>query len=237
MGQVRYRLFLGNKVYSSWSLRAWLLLVPFDIAFEQEVVPLYTDAFESFRKRCRPARQVPTLLAMQGPKRIVVWDSLAIAEFLHERHPEAGIWPADPIERAAARSLCAEMHAGFKALRSTMPMNLRRSYANFAPDQDAREDIARVQELWRWARSNWGGDGPYLFGQRFSAADAFFAPVAARFRTYAIELDETSRNYADALLSHPASVAFHEDAQAETWVMQHNEFDDGRVGPQATSVR
>ena len=150
MGQVRYRLFLGNKVYSSWSLRAWLLLVPFDIAFEQEVVPLYTDDFESFRNRCRPVRQVPTLLAMQGPKRIVVWDSLAIAEFLHERHPEAGIWPADPIERAAARSLCAEMHAGFKALRSTMPMNLRRSYANFAPDQDAREDIARMLELWRW---------------------------------------------------------------------------------------
>lgn len=221
-----YTLILGNKVYSSWSLRAWLLFKPHNIAFTQRLVPLYTPAFEAFRAERFPARQVPTLLATRGQTTMTIWDSLAIAEFVAEQHPEATIWPSDPTARAAARSLCAEMHAGFQALRSTMPMNLKRRYTNFPPDAETRADIERVLALWTWAKARWGGDGPYLFGACFTAADAFFAPVAARFQTYAIDLDGPSRAYAQALLAQPATVAFHDDAQSETWIMEHNEFDD-----------
>lgn len=221
-----YQLILGNKAYSSWSLRAWLLFRPFEIAFEEQVVPLYTDAFDRFRDASFPARQVPALFVTQGGERAVVWDSLSIAEFLHEHHPEAGIWPSNPEARAAARSLCAEMHSGFQALRSAMPMNLRRTFARFSPDEETRADIDRVVGLWRWASGRWGDGGPYLFGREFTAADAFFAPVAARFRTYAFDLDDAAGAYRDVLLSHPATVEFYEAAQAETWVLPHVELED-----------
>ena len=220
-----YTLILGNRTYSSWSLRVWLLFKAFDIPFEYQVVPLYTPEFERFRKDHFPAKQVPTLEVEDKATLTPVWDSLSITEFLHERHADAGIWPSDRSARAAARSLCAEMHSGFKALRSTMPMNLKRRYRHFVPDADARADIERVLELWKWAASNWS-DGRYLFGRQFTAADAFFAPVASRFRTYAIDLDDRSQGYVDTLLSHPATVEFNNDAQSETWIMEHNEFDD-----------
>lgn len=219
-----YTLIMGNRVYSSWSLRAWLMLKAFGIAFEHQVVPLYTPQFERFREEHFPARQVPTLVVSGGGERTLLWDSLSITEFLHERHPAANIWPSDPSARAAARSLCAEMHSGFKALRSTMPMNLKRRYRHFVPDADTRADIERIAELWKWASSSWS-NGPYLFGPSFTAADAYFAPVAARFRTYAIDLDNRSQDYADLLLSHPAATEFYEDAQTETWIMAHNEFE------------
>ncbi len=219
------QLILGNKVYSSWSLRGWLLFKPFGIAFDQQVVPLYTDDFEAFRTNTFPARQVPTLVVSGGETPLVIWDSLSIAEFLHEQHPDAGIWPKDPAARAAARSLCAEMHSGFQALRSTMPMNLRRRYSTFQPSEDAAADIERVYTLWRWARDNWGDGGPYLFGEQFTAADAFFAPVAARFRTYGVVPDGKPAAYVDTLLSHPSTVAFNRDSEKEVWVMDHNELE------------
>lgn len=225
-GKILYKLILGNKVYSGWSLRAWLLFKHFEIEFEHQVVPLYTDEFEKFRKDCFPARQLPALLAMQDQGSTIVWDSLSIAEFLHDQHPEAGIWPIDPIQRAAARSLCAEMHSGFKSLRSKMPVNLKRMYKNFRPDPDTLADIERIVILWSWAQSNWGGEGPYLFGNKFTAVDAFFTPVASRFKTYSIDLDDRSRAYMNVLLCHPATEDFYEDAQYESWVMEHNEFDD-----------
>ena len=221
-----YQLIIGNRTYSSWSLRAWLLFGAFGIDVEQRLVPLYSDAFDAFRREFHPARQVPTLLLRDSAGSTLVWDSLAIAELLHERHPDAGIWPAAAPARAAARSLCAEMHSGFTALRATMPMNLRRQYASFRPGAAARADIARVCELWQWARTNWGDGGPYLFGAGFTAADAFFAPVACRFATYAVALEGPARDYAQALLTHPATAAFQAAAQAETWVMAHNEFDE-----------
>lgn len=219
------KLYLGNRVYSSWSLRGWLLFAPFGLDADVEIVPLHTDAFEDYRKRVFPARQVPTLVVETAIGPQPIWDSLSIAEFLNERHPDAGLWPADTGARAAARSLCAEMHSGFRALRITMPMNLRRRYTTFQPDQDTAADIARICALWRWARENWGEDGPYLFGEKFTAADAFFAPVAARFETYATALDAPSKAYSDALLSHPATVSFYCDAEAETWTLPHNEMD------------
>lgn len=222
---MQFKLVLGNRVYSGWSLRAWLVFKHFGMDFEHEVVPLYTDEFEQFRKDCFPARQLPTLIATEASNRQVIWDSLSIVEFLNERHPDAGIWPSDPRMRAAARSLCAEMHSGFKALRSKMPANLKRHYTTFKPDDETLADIERICVLWRWVRTEFNCEGPYLFGENLSAADAFFAPVASRFRTYSIDLDDQSRAYSDLLLRHPATVEFVEAAQSEVWVMEHNEFD------------
>jgi glutathione S-transferase len=221
---MQYKLVLGNRVYSGWTLRAWLVFKHVGVDFEHEVVPLYTDEFDQFRKDCFPARQLPTLIATEGGNRQVIWDSLSIAEFLNERHPDARLWPDDASMRAAARSLCAEMHSGFKALRSKMPANLKRSYTTFEPDDETLADIQRVCDLWRWAWAEFNSEGPYLFGEYFTAADAFFAPVASRFRTYSIDLDDKSRAYTDLLLRHPATVEFVEAAQSEIWVMEHNEF-------------
>lgn len=221
---MQYKLILGNRVYSGWTLRAWLVLKHVCVDFQNEVVPLYTDAFERFRSDCYPARQLPALIAAEAGKRQVIWDSLSITEFLNERHPDAGLWPTDASMRAAARSLCAEMHSGFKALRSCMPVNLKRRYRTFEPDGETLADIQRVCDLWNWAWAEFKCEGPYLFGEHFTAADAFFSPVASRFRTYSIELDDRSRAYVDLLLRHPATVEFYDAARLEVWVMEHNEF-------------
>lgn len=223
---MRYTLILGNQAYSSWSLRGWLLLRAFGLEFDLEVVPLRTGAFERFVADRHPARTVPTLVVGDGEDAQTIWDSLAIAEYLHEQHPRAGIWPESAAARAAARSLAAEMHSSFGALRADLPMNVRREYRNFTPGVDAGADIDRVLALWQWARDGWGGDGPYLFGERFCAADAFYAPVASRFRTYGVSLDDASRRYVDALLEHPATVEFVAAGKAEAWIMPENEFDD-----------
>ncbi len=220
-----YQLILGNKAYSSWSLRGYLLFEAFGIPYDQQIVPLYTDAFEDFKQRTFPAQQVPTLVVTNDDQIFTIWDSLSIAEYLSEQHPEIDIWPADSAARAAARSLCAEMHASFMSLRKTMPMNLRRLYSTFQPDEDTKSDIARVCALWAWAKNQWGQGGPYLFGTHFSAADAFYAPVAARFKTYDISVDTLSQQYVDNLLAHPAIEAFYEDGAKEPWVMAHNELD------------
>ncbi|MGB5327414.1 MAG: glutathione S-transferase [Gammaproteobacteria bacterium] len=222
---MRYHLIMGNQAYSSWSLRGWLLLEPFDLDFSHEVVPLYVPGYADFENANYPANTVPTLQVFDGADKMLIWDSLAIAEFLHEQHPQAGIWPAATQARAAARSLCAEMHSSYDALRSTMPMNVRREYQTFTPDADAQADIARIEALWAWAASKWGGAGPYLFGEHFSAADAFYAPVASRFQTYGVALQPESQRYADALLNHPATLEFYTAGQRESWVMDFIEFD------------
>ncbi len=222
---MHYKLIMGNQAYSSWSLRGWLLLRAFDIEFQHEVVPLYVPAWEQFLADHFPATTVPTLLAGEGDDQITLWDSLAIAEFLHERHPAAGIWPADMRARAAARCLCAEMHSSYVALRSTMPMNVRRTYKSVRADADTRADIDRIEQLWAWFAANWGGAGPYLCGKRLGAVDAFFAPVASRFRTYGVALDSASQAYVDALLDHPATQEFYAAGRRETWVLEHVEFD------------
>jgi glutathione S-transferase len=222
---MRYHLVLGNQAYSSWSLRGWLLFEAFGIDFEHEVVPLYVPEYQQFLDAHFPANTVPALLVIDGDDSQLIWDSLAIAEYLHEQHPEAGIWPQHAHARAAARCLCAEMHSNFQALRSTMPMNVRRQYATFTPTAEARSDIDRIEALWHWARTGWGGEGPYLFGDRFCAADAFFAPVASRCRTYGVELQPQSQAYVDRLLAHPATRAFVEAGRLETRVLEFNEFD------------
>jgi glutathione S-transferase len=222
---MRYHLILGNQAYSSWSLRGWLLLKPFGLDCSHEVVPLYVPEYADFVSANYPANTVPTLQVFDGADKTVIWDSLAIAEFLHEQHPEAGIWPAETHARAAARSLCAEMHSSFTALRASMPMNVRREYKTFTPNADAQADIDRIEALWVWAASKWGGAGPYLFGENFCAADAFFAPVASRFQTYGVNLQQDARRYVDTMLNHPAMLEFYEAGQRESWVLEFNEFD------------
>jgi len=222
---MRYHLILGNQAYSSWSLRGWLLLKPFGLDFSHEVVPLYVPEYAGFVNANFPANTVPTLQVFDGADKTVIWDSLAIAEFLHEQHPETGIWPAGIHARAAARSLCAEMHSSFAALRSSMPMNVRREYKTFTPNAEAQTDIDRIEALWAWTSSRWGGAGPYLFGDSFCAVDAFFAPVASRFLTYGVSLQQGSQSYVDALLNHPATREFYGAGQHESWVLEFNEFD------------
>ena len=164
-------------------------------------------------------------MAFDGDEKLTIWDSLAIAEFVHEQHPDAGIWPVDNHARAAARCLCAEMHSSYDALRSTMPVNVRCEYTSFKPTVEAQADIDRIESLWHWARSRWGGTGPYLFGQNFGAVDAFYAPVASRFRTYDVSLNAESQAYVDVLLAHPATEAFYQAGCRESWVLEFNEFD------------
>ena len=222
---MHYKLIMGNQAYSSWSLRGWLLLRAFDIEFQHQVVPLYTPEWKQFLADHFPATTVPTLLVGEGDDQITLWDSLAIAEFLHEQHPAAGIWPRDRQARAAARCLCAEMHSSYAALRSSMPMNVRRAYKTVRADDETRADIDRIEQLWAWFASSWGGAGPYLCGDRLSAVDAFFAPVASRFRTYNVTLDPAAQAYVDALLDHPATREFYAAGRRETWVLKQVELD------------
>ena len=224
-----YQLILGNRTYSPWSLRVWMLFQAFDIDFHHIVIPLYTEHFDHYRERHYPAKAVPSLVLGHDGADITIWDSLAITEFVNEQHPDLGIWPGDPVRRAVARTLCAEMHSGFTALRSTMPMNLKRVYTDFTPDSTVQADIDRITGLWTWARSRWGTDGPYLFGAVFTAADAFFTPVAERFRTYSVPIDGPAKDYMSSLITHPAAIEFRAAAQGEPWVMAHNEFEDGPV--------
>ena len=222
---MRYHLILGNQAYSSWSLRGWLLLDAFGIEFEHEVVPLYVPDYAQFEADHFPARTVPTLLAYEGDDKLTIWDSLAIAEFIHEQHPDAGIWPSDVRARAAARCLCAEMHSSYAALRGNLPMNVRREYTTFKPNAETRADIDRLESLWQWARAEFGGAGPYLMGDQFSAVDAFYAPVASRCQTYQLALNADSQAYVDTLLAHPSTQAFFQAGKQESWVLEFNEFD------------
>lgn len=219
-----YELYLANKTYSGWGLRVWLLFRHFKIPFHETTIPLYTDHHSAFCMQNRPARQFPTLVLTGQQPRQIIWDSLAITEFLAETYPEVAIWPKDRNSRSAARSLCSEIHGGLTALRKSMPVNLRRRYRTFTPNTEAQADIDRVVELWEWARQKFPSDGPYLFGSELSAADAFFAPIASRFRTYGVELPPPAQLYCDRLIDHPATQEFIKLARSEPWVLAHNEF-------------
>lgn len=203
-----YALYIANKNYSSWSLRPWLLMRALDIRFEERFVPFLEDAtYEEFRK-FSPTGLVPCLV--DGD--VTVWDSLAISEYVAEDHPQ--IWPADRAARAWARSATAEMHSGFSALRSVCGMNIGvRVKLHEVSDALAR-DIARIDELWREGLDLFSG--PYLAGRRFTAVDAFFAPVVFRVLTYGLELSAPAAAYKDRMLDHPAMREWYEAGLAET---------------------
>jgi glutathione S-transferase len=203
-------LVIGNKNYSSWSLRPWLLLRHHGIVFDEVRLPLDTPEFASGVARWSPSGRVPVL--HRGD--LVVWDSLAICEYVNEKFLEGRGWPDDASARAVARSVSAEMHSGFQALRTALPMNCRKRAHNFIVPQEARRDVARITQLWRDCRARFGADGPFLFGG-FSIADAMYAPVALRFRTYAVAIGEVEQRYADAVLALPAVREWATAAQAE----------------------
>jgi glutathione S-transferase len=203
-------LVIGTKNYSSWSLRPWLALRHAGIPFEEVRIPLYRADSGPELTKWSPSGLVPAL--KHGT--LTVWDSLAICEYLHECFPDQNLWPAEPQARAIARSVSAEMHAGFMALRSHMPMNCRLSFPGKGMSADSRKDIDRVLAIWRQCRTQYGAEGPMLFGG-FSIADAMYAPVALRFVTYDVPLDTVAQQYVDAILSLPALQEWLDAARAE----------------------
>ena len=211
-------LVIGNKAYSSWSLRPWLLLAQSGVDFEEVRIPLYRDDSPASLARWSPSGKVPVLI--DGA--LTIWESLAIVEYLAERFAERCGWPRDPAARAVARAVSAEMHAGFAALRSQMVFNCR-ARRRVTIDDAAAADIARVQALWRECRSRFGAGGPWLFGA-FSPADAMFAPVALRFATYGPPLDDVARDYVATVEAHPAVQRWIAAARGETEVIPGNEL-------------
>jgi glutathione S-transferase len=214
------KLVIGNKNYSSWSMRPWVALRAAGIPFEEIFIPLYTG--EADKRRILDVTRsgkVPALI--DGA--ITVWDSLAIIEYVAETFPDAHLWPHERAARAHARSASAEMHSGFAALRNECGMNLHRPVKAKPLSEAARADIARVQEIWTDCRARYGRSGPYLFGA-FSGADAMYAPVVHRFRTYAIEVAPVVRTYMDAMMALPAFAEWTKGGLAETLVIE--KFED-----------
>jgi glutathione S-transferase len=204
-------LVIGNKNYSSWSLRPWLLLKQSGLAFEELCVVLGAPDFAARVRAFSPAGKVPAL--RHGA--LSVWDSLAICEYLNDEFPEIRAWPRAIEERALARSVAAEMHSGFTALRGQMPMNVRASGRRVKSTPELERDIARVTELWRDCRTRAEGRGPFLFGE-FSIADAMYAPVAFRFATYGVALGPVEAAYVESLRRLPAMLEWAASAAAET---------------------
>jgi glutathione S-transferase len=218
-----FTLVIGNKNYSSWSLRGWLVARIAGIEFEETIVPLDLPETQPTIRKHSPSGRVPVLLH----RGLAIWDSLAIAEYLNDLKPEAGLWPASPAARAHARSISAEMHAGFADLRNNMPMNIRASYPGKGMTPAVRADIERITGLWRDCRKRFAGaaakDEGFLFGG-ISAADAMYAPVATRLRTYGVALDSDSDAYCTAVLGYPPMKAWIDDAKNEPWLIQAYEL-------------
>ena len=212
-------LVIGNKNYSSWSMRPWIALKACGIAFEEVMIPLYTGPADKQRiLGFSQSGKVPALV--DGD--ITVWDSLAIIEYAAEHFPDAKLWPADPARRAHARSISAEMHSGFMALRNECGMNLHRRVEAKPLSDDAKANIARIDAIWAECHTRYGKIGPYLLGE-FSGADAMYAPIVHRFRTYAIELSPPSQAYMETMQAQPAFRQWTEEALAETLVIERFE--------------
>ena len=196
-----YDLYIGDRSFSSWSLRGWLMFEKFGIPARTHMVGLYSGTMAEDLADIPLARLVP---ALRTPDGIAIGDTIAMAETLAERHPEAGLWPEDPVARAHARWLAAEMHSGFTALRSDCPMYLRHAWSGFAASPAVRADIARIESLWSHTRTRFGtSDSRWLLG-RYSLADVFFAPVATRIATYGLPTGDEAKAYVDAHLADPA---------------------------------
>jgi len=218
------RLIIGNKNYSSWSLRPWIAMKAADIAFDETVISLYVEGSEAAIRAHSPAGKVPILIDGQGDREVRVWESLAILEYLAEKFPAAQLWPSDPAARALARAISTEMHAGFVPLRQQCGMNMWRPPAKRDLSEDANANIARVQALWTDARTRFGAGGPFLFG-RFCAADAMYAPIVSRFETYAIDVSAPVAAYMQAVIALPAWQEWRRAALRETWVIRKFEYD------------
>ncbi len=210
-----YKLVIGNKNWSSWSLRPWVAMTAAGIPFEEISIPLRRMESRSLILEHSPSGTVP---ALKTPD-LTIWDSLAIIEFIAERHPSARLWPEDAGARAFARSISAEMHSGFYLLRREMPMEVLSMYPTPDISDGVKVAIRRIVDIWKTTRAEYGVDGPYLFGA-FSAADAMYAPVTTRFQTYNVNLadfgdDGSASAYARAVLEHPAMQLWCDGAKSE----------------------
>ena len=220
------KLLIGNRNYSSWSLRPWLVLKHFDIGFEDEVLQLQGEGFRDVLAQRSPTGRVPVLF--DGELAIV--ETIAIIEYLADLFPDKAIWPADIGQRALARAAAAEMHSAFQALRSHAPMNLRASHPGKVSMDAVARDLHRLETLWGGLLA--GSGGPFLFGA-FTAADAMFAPVATRIRTYALPVSDVAAGYVEAIYSLPAFQEWLGLALHEPWIVDEDEIDvmQGRVKP------
>ncbi|MCH8529764.1 MAG: glutathione S-transferase family protein [Saccharospirillum sp.] len=214
-------LIIGNKNYSSWSLRAWLLLRAFGVHFKEIRIPLDSPETPELLAKYSPSKKVPVLQIGH----FKVWDSLAIAETVNERYLQGAGWPKDPDLRALGRAACAEMHSGFSALRASMPMNCRREISGFQPNSATAADIARIDSLLNECLTS--SEGPYLMGEHFSIADAFFAPVAYRLQGYQVSVSEPVSAWIRHLFHLPALQAWHSEACAESEIIETEEVADG----------
>ena len=218
-----FTLVIGNKNYSSWSLRGWLMVRIAGIEFEELVIPLDLPETQPEIRKHSPSGRLPVLLH----RGLAVWESLAIGEYLNDLKPEAGLWPAATAARAHARSISCEILAGFAELRANMPMNIRASYPGRGLTSAVRADIERITGLWRDCRKRFAGAAPkddgFLFGS-ISAADAMYAPVVTRLRTYGVTVDSDTDAYCKAILAHPPMKEWIDDAKNEPWLIQAYEF-------------
>ena len=214
------KLVIGNKNYSSWSFRPWIAMKVAGIAFEEEVISLDAKDFKTRVTRISGTGKVPAL----ADGNVQVWESLAILEYLAEKFSDARLWPADPAARAQARAIAAEMHAGFVPLRRHLPMNMWRPVMRRDLTPEVQANVRRIEAMWADCRTRHGAGGPFLFGP-FGAADAMYAPVVARFHTYAVEVNALARTYMDAVMDLPAWREWQTQALAETWVLPEDEVD------------
>lgn len=212
------KLIIGNKNYSSWSVRPWLVLTHFAIPFDEQIVMLSGEGWREALRKVSPSGKVPVLI--EGD--VVVYETIAIIEYLAERFPHKKIWPTDRKQRAVARSAAAEMHSGFSALRNLAPMNLKASYPNRIDLDAVAADLKRIERLWGDLLQKSGG--PYLF-EEFCAADAMFAPLASRIRTYELPTTDVVGEYVEAIYALPAFQQLLADASKESWVVQRDEID------------
>lgn len=218
-----FTLVIGNKNYSSWSLRGWLMAKIAGIEFDEIMVPLDRPETLATIRKHSPSGRVPVLLH----RGLAIWESLAIAEYLNDLKPEVGLWPPSAAARAHARAISCEMHAGFMDLRANMPMNIRASFPGKGMTPGVRADIERITGLWRDCRKRFAGafqkDDGFLFGT-FGAADAMFAPVVTRFKTYSVTLDSDADAYCTAVLGHPAMKEWIDAAAHEPWLIDQYEL-------------
>lgn len=233
-----YDFAYGDRAYSSWSLRVWLLLDHFGISYRGHSARLYSDDLARVLSAFAPARTVPAIKTSQGT---VIADTAAITEELASRHPDLPIWPTAPADRGTARMLVAEMHSSFAALRSECPMNLRVAYRGFDVGQSLAADLARIEVLWAHARSIRTEGGAWLFGT-YSAADAFFAPVAARIAGYGLPVGPEAQNYVAAALTHPSfrrwrAMALNDGPDQPVYAMAHDRRAWPGPAPRAAMLR
>ncbi len=214
-----FTIYIANKNYSSWSLRAWLMLKRAGVTFREVMIPLRQPDTRTEIMRHSPSGKVPALT--HG--KIVIWESLAIGEYLHERFPAKKLWPSSIHARATARAVSAEMHAGFLNLRRHLPMNMRGFFPKRGLTPEAQADINRITALWRDCRKRFRAKGGFLFGS-FSIADAMYAPVVSRLRTYAVELDDEAASYCEAVETWPAYQEWLASAKNEPMIIEEYEF-------------